>query len=248
LIVLEKRLFLQLIFQNEHKKMAENQQGQDFNVTEVVGKTEDFINQNKKSLGIIIGALVIAIGGYLFYQRVYVAGKEKEAQSLLFHSEQYFKEDSLRLAINGDGNNPGLEEIANEYGMSPSGNLAKYYLGMAYLKQNEYQKAIETLKSYDANDDITPSLVLGAIGDAYFGLKENDEAISYYEKSVREKPNNFSTPILMMKLAATLEESGKYKEAKETYEKIQKEYPTSNEGVQMQKYITRAEVMMENSK
>src|SRR5947207_1845030 len=114
--------------------MAEKPQDQEFIVTEVVGKTEDFINENKKSLGIIIGALVLAIGGYLFYQRVYVAGKEKEAQALLFRSEMYFKSDSLRLAINGDGNNPGLEEIASDFGMSPSGNLAKYYLGMSYLK------------------------------------------------------------------------------------------------------------------
>src|SRR5438552_3839679 len=114
--------------------MADTKQDQEFIVTEAIGKTEHFINQNKKSLGIIIGALLLAVGGYLFYQRVYVAGKEKEAETVLFRSEQYLKNDSVKLAISGDGNNPGLEEIASDYSVSPSGNLARYYLGMAYMK------------------------------------------------------------------------------------------------------------------
>src|SRR4051812_12006476 len=122
--------------------MAETSQDQEFIVTEALGKTEHFINQNKKSLSIIVGALILAVGGYFIYQKVYVANKEKDAQSKLFWSEQYFTNDSLKLAINGDGNHPGLEEIVDEYSMSPSGNLARYYLGMAYLRLKEYDKAI----------------------------------------------------------------------------------------------------------
>src|SRR4051812_42717765 len=127
--------------------MAETSQDQDFIVTEALGKTENFINQNKKSLSIIFGALVLAVGGYYFYQKVYVANKETDAQAVLFRAEQYFNNDSLKLAINGDGNNPGFEEIADDYGVSPSGNLAKYYLGMSYMRLKEYDKAIETLRS-----------------------------------------------------------------------------------------------------
>ncbi|MBK6988460.1 MAG: hypothetical protein IPH33_09650 [Bacteroidetes bacterium] len=56
---------------------------------------------------------------------------------------------------------------------------------MAYLKNKEFDKAIETLKSYDAKDEITGSLVAGAIGDAYVELKNVDEAISLYEKLLR---------------------------------------------------------------
>jgi tetratricopeptide (TPR) repeat protein len=224
--------------------MAETTQDQDFIVTEALGKTENFINNNKKSLSIIVGALVIAIGGYLFYQKVYVANKEKEAQSLLFYSEQNFNKDSLKLAINGDGNHPGLQQIADEYSMSPSGNLAKYYLGMAYMKMKDYDNAIETLRGYDAKDEITGSIVYGAIGDAYMEKKQVDEAISYYDKAVSEKPNNFSTPIMLMKSAIAHEVKGDYKEAKNIYERLKKDYATSQEATQADKYIARAEAMM----
>lgn len=224
--------------------MAETTQDQEFIVTEAIGKTESFISQNRKSLSIIFGALVLAVGGYLIYQKVYVANKEKEAQTLLFHSEQYLKSDSLKLAINGDGNNPGLEEIADQYGMSPSGNLAKYYLGMAYMKLKDYDRAIETLRSYDAKDKVTGSVVYGAIGDAYMEKNSTDDAISFYEKATDEKPNNFTTPIMLFKLAIAYEVKGNFSNAIDTYKKIKKDYPTSNEATQVDKYISRAESMI----
>ncbi len=223
--------------------MAENKQEPDFEVSAAINKTEHFVDQNKKSLGIILGALFIAVAGYLFYQKIYVAGKEKEASSLLFHAEEYFKNDSLNLAINGDGNNPGLEELVNDYSVSPSGNIARYYLGMAYLKQKEYDKAIETLKSYDAKDEITGSIVYAAIGDAYMELKNTEEAIDYYGKAVKEKPNTFSTPMMLMKLGNALESKGDFSGAMKAYERIKKDYSTSNEGTQIDKYIARAEAL-----
>ena len=223
--------------------MAETSQDQDFIVTEALGKTEHFINQNRKSLSIIFGALILAVGGYFFYQKVYVANKEKEAQTFLFYSEQFFNSDSLKLAINGDGNHPGLKEIADDYGVSPSGNLARYYLGMAYMKMKDYTNAIEELRSYEAKDNVTGAIVYGAIGDANMELKNTDEAISFYQKASSEKPNNFTTPIMMMKLATALESKGDYKESKKIYIQLKKDYPASTEAQQVDRYIARTEAM-----
>lgn len=224
--------------------MAETSQDQDFIVTEALGKTEHFINQNRKSLSIIFGALILAVGGYYFYQKVYVANKEKEAQSFLFYSEQYFNADSLKLAVNGDGNHPGLKEIADEYGVSPSGNLARYYLGMAYMKMKDYSHAIEELRSYDAKDEVTGAIVYGAIGDANMELKNTDDAITFYQKASSENPNNFTTPIMLLKLAIANESKGNYKEAKEAYMRLKKDYPTSSEGLQVERYLVHAEAMI----
>ncbi|MCX6292627.1 MAG: tetratricopeptide repeat protein [Bacteroidetes bacterium] len=224
--------------------MAETKQDQDFIITETLSKTEHFINQNKKSLSIIVGAIVLAIGGYLYYQNSYVAGKEKEAETQMFVAEEYFKNDSLKLAVNGDGNHSGFEQIISDYGVSPSANLAHFYLGMAYLKQKQYDQAIEALKGYNPHDEITPSLALGAIGDAYMEQNKTDDAIGYYEKASKEKPNNFTTPLMMMKLAGALESKGSYKEAKDVYEKIKKDYSSTSEAQQADKYIARAEAMI----
>ena len=226
--------------------MAETEEKTGININETLGKAELFINNNKKSLSIIVGAIALAVGGYLYYQYSYVAGVEKEAESQMFRAEEYFRNDSLKLAINGDGNFPGFDEIISSYGVSPSANLAKLYLGTTYLKAKEYDKAIETLKSYSGEDEITPSLALGAIGDAYMEQKNMDDAINYYEKSVKEKPNNFSTPILMMKLAAAYEMKGNYKDAAEVYTRLKKDYSATQEGQSAGKYIARAEALSGN--
>jgi TolA-binding protein len=221
--------------------MSENTPEKQLNFEETLSRTEEFVNKNRRSLGIIGGAIVCAVVGYLVYQTWYVAGKEKEASAAMFMAEQYFKNDSLNLAVNGDGKEAGFQEVIDAYGVSPSANLAHFYLGFSQLKMGKYEDAIETLKAYDGDDDITPSLALGGIGDAYMEMNKTDDAISYYEKAAAEDANNFTSPIFLMKLGQAYESKGNYKEAMDTYTKLKNNYPTTAEGQQVDKYIARAE-------
>ena len=220
--------------------MAETKEEKNIDISETLSKTEQYIEDNRKKLSIIVGSIIAVIAGYLLYQKMYVGGKEKEARAQMFFAEQYFRGDSLRLAINGDGNYPGFTEIADEYGISPSGNLARLYLGMSYLRSGKYDDAISALESYSGKDEITPSLALAGIGDAYMELNKTDDAISSYEKASKKNQNNFSTPIILMKLGGAYETTGKYDDAVEVYEKIKKDYPASVESREADKYIARA--------
>ncbi len=224
--------------------MADNKDSNtEFDIQEKIGDAEEFLNKNRKSLTIIVSAVVLAVAGYLLYEKVYVAGKEKDASSQMYVAENYFRMDSLKLAIAGDKTNPGFESIIDDYGVSPSANLAHFYLGMSYLKKGEYDKAIETLKSYSAKDDITGAMAYGAIGDAYMEQSNNDDAIKYYEKASKETPNNFTTPVYLNKLAMANEIAGKYKDAVDAYDRLIKEYPETQEGRNALKYKTRAEAL-----
>ena len=49
---------------------------------------------------------------------------------------------------------------------------------------------------------------------------------------------------MLMKLGIAQESKGNFDGAKSAYEQIKKDYPTSNEGTQADKYIARAEAMM----
>ena len=224
--------------------MSESTQEKEVNLQESLHRTEDFINKNRRSLGIIGGAILLAVVGYLVYQKWYVAGKETEASAQMFMAEQYFKNDSLKQAINGDGVSVGFQDIIDEYGVSPSANLAHFYLGFSQLKSGKYEEAIETLKGYNGEDDITSSLALGGIGDAYMEMSNTDEAISYYEKASKEDPNNFTSPLFLMKLAHAQEVKSDYRAALETYTKLKNDYPATSEGQQADKYIARAEAKL----
>jgi len=220
--------------------MAENKDEKNIDISETFSKTEQYIEDNRKKLSLIVGAVIVVIVGYLLYQKMYVGGKEKEARAQMYVAEEYFRNDSLRLAINGDGNYPGFNDIADDYGASPSGNLAKFYLGMSYLRTGKYDDAISALKSYSAKDAITSSLSLSAIGDAYMELNNVDDAISYYKKASHKDENNFTTPLIMMKLGGAYETKGDYDDAVEVYERLKTDFPTATEAREADKYIARA--------
>lgn len=216
-------------------------------VAESIGKAESYIHDNKKSLGIIGGAVVLVVLAYFGYNQFIVKPQEESAQEEMFMAEQYFGQDSLALAISGDGSYPGFQEIIDNYSSAPSGNLAHYYLGMSLLKKGEYEKAIETLKNYDAEDDITGALALGGIASAYVELNNLDEALSFYKKAAEWDQNNFTRPLFMMRQAFVYEQKKDYKSALDIYNQVKSDYPFSTEARDIEKYIGRAEAMSTNS-
>ncbi len=214
-------------------------------VEEAFSKTELYIEQNKKSLSIITIVIVALVGGYFAYKYWYVAGEETKARTEMFKAENYFEKDSLNKAINGDGVSSGFLQIVNDYGITPSGNLAEYYLGICYLKKGQYEDAIEHLQEFDSKDQIVAPIATGAIGDANMELGKIDEAITYYLKAVEQSNNSFTTPIYLKKAALANEEKKSYANAVKLYERIKNEFGETSEGKEIEKYIARAKALAE---
>ena len=213
-------------------------------LSESVHKAEKYVKDNKKSLSIIGGAAVVIVAAYFGYQQFIVKPQEENAQKEMYVAERYFGQDSVNLAIKGDGSFPGFQEMVNNYGSSNSGNLAKYYLGMSYLKKGEFEKAIESLSSYDAEDDVTGALALGGIAGAHLELNQVDDALKYYKKAADWDENNFTRPLFLMKTATVYEMQKNYKDALSIYQQIKKDFPTSTEARDIDKYIGRAEALI----
>ncbi|MFC2086352.1 tol-pal system YbgF family protein [Bacteroidota bacterium] len=215
-------------------------------VENVLSRTEQYIEDNQKSLLIIVAVIAIIVGGYLGFEKFYVAPMENEAKALMFTAEQYFEIDSFNLALYGDGAELGFIDIIEEYGITNTANLAHYYAGISLLHLGEYENAIEYLKMFDSDDQMVGPLALSAIGDAYRELEDYDEALSFYLKAASKPENQLLTPVFLFKSGEVYEKVGKYEKAIEMYERIKKEFKRSNESRDIQKYITRAQIELEN--
>jgi tetratricopeptide (TPR) repeat protein len=211
-------------------------------VESALGRGERFIEENQKILTIVVVGILAVVGIIMAYNRFYKKPLEEEARSQMFVAEQYFERDSFRLALNGDANYPGFLKVIDEYGSTKAGNLANYYAGICYIKMGKYDDAIGHLKEFSSNDRMIASLSSGLLGDAYMEKNQVDEAISFYKKAADKNPNNFSSPIFLMKLAEALELKGNNKEALDIYKKIKEDFPRSSEGRVIDKYITRAKL------
>jgi tetratricopeptide (TPR) repeat protein len=168
-----------------------------------------------------------------------MAPREQEAREQMFMAERYFEMDSLNLALNGDGMYPGFLRIIDDYSMTKSANLSKYYAGVCYLKLGNFGEAIDHLKSFRGKDEIVGPMAQGALGDAYLESNQAAKAVSAYLKAAEMKENDFTTPLFLTKAAWTYEILNDYKKALAIYERIKKEYPTSTEAREIDKYIAR---------
>jgi len=209
-------------------------------VEEALSKTERFIENNQKLLTIVIGAIVIVVLVFFGFKRFYMAPREQEVKEQMFMAERYFENDSLSLALNGDGMYPGFLEIIDDYRMTKGANLSKYYAGICYLKMGNFEEAIDHLKSFKGEDQILGPMAKGAIGDAYLELNQPGKAAGYYIDAADLGENEFTTPLFLMKAGWTYEIQKDYKRALETYERIKYKFPTSTEARDIDKYIARA--------
>ena len=212
-------------------------------VEEALSKSEQFIEKNQKLLIIIIGAIIVIGLGIFAFQKLFIVPREKDAQGQMFMAQKYFEQDSLKKALNGDGNYVGFLSIIDDFSMTKASNLAKYYTGIIYLKQGKFEDGIKYLKKFSGKDELVGPMALGGIGDAYTELGQKDNALEYYLKAANDRNNDLTTPLYLMRAAWTYEELGKFDKAVELYEKIQKEHYKSMEARDIDKYIERAKAM-----
>ncbi len=211
------------------------------NVEQTLTKTEQFLEQNYKPLLYTLIGVVVLVG--LFWLvKMYTGKKNEEAQSQMFMAEKYFSQDSLKLALNGDGNNLGFIDIADQYKLTKSGKLANFYAGACLMHLGQFEEAIDYLNKYTLKDDILTPEAKGLIGDANVELGDKEEGVRYYLEAAELADNSFHTPIYLMKAGIIYESEAKYAEALKLYERIQDEYVESNEGRSIDKYIARVKL------
>jgi tetratricopeptide (TPR) repeat protein len=225
--------------------MAKKKIKQEDNLQELesaLTKTEQFIEDNQKTITYVVGAVILVVGAYLAFHKFYLQPKEEEALSQMFMAENYFEKDSFNLAINGDGNYLGFLDIIDDYGMTKSANRANYYTGISYLHMKQYEDAIDYLKKFKTDDLLLAPVKVGAIGDAMLELGEKEDALKQYKKAYSETENELTTPVYKMKAAKLLESMDKFEEALKLLEEIKKDYPQSAEGTTVDKYIARIKI------
>ena len=204
--------------------------------------SEDFVKKNRNVLLGLFAVIAAAIvGGFLYYN--YRSTQNEEAQAAMFQAVFYFEADSLSKALIGDGQHQGLLSVADEYGSTKAGNLAKFYAGAALLKQGKYQEAHDQLADYKSDDLILQGRAYALQGDANMELGKKQEAADLYIKAADYKANEFFSPQYLMKAGMAYEENKDYASALEVYDRLVTSYPNAAEVNDAKKYKARAEVL-----
>jgi len=204
-------------------------------IAEKLEGAEHWMEENPKVIIGVVAAIAIIVGGYFGF-RYYQGNQNQLAQKEMFQAVRYFEADSLNLALKGDGNNLGFEQIIDDYGMTDAGNIANYYAGVISLKQGKFPLAIHYLEGFKASDILVQARAYSLTGDAYMEQKDYESAAKYYAKASDYKPNKFYTPNYLMKLALAYEKLNQNDKAIAAYDRIINEFWDSSEFQTARKY------------
>lgn len=188
-------------------------------------------------------AIILIAGGYLAYKKLYKEPAEEKAVDAMFKAEEYFRNDSLRLALNGDGQNKGFLNIIKNNGGTKAANLAHFYAGVCYLKLNDYNNAVKYLKDFKTGAAQIQMLAYGRLADAYSEQGKKEDAVEYYKKAGNYfEEDEFNSSEFLFRAGYLLESMGKNKEAVEVYKELKEKYPKTEKGFSADKYIYRLSI------
>lgn len=210
-------------------------------VEQTLSRTEQFIENNLKTILTVVVAVLIVVGGYYSFKSFYLKPLEEEARGKMFRAEASFAKDSFNLALRGAGENLGFLQVAEEYGMTETANLAHYYAGICYLRIGDFENAIEEFAKFNGKDIILTAKSVGLTGDAYVELKQLEKGADFYLKASKVNENSLTTPEYLMKAGQVYEELKNFKKAVEVYSEVKNpKFKQSQQYNMVDKYIARA--------
>lgn len=222
--------------------MADNKHVPDADSSEaVIAKAKGFWEKYSKPLMIVSILLIVVVGGWYGYQHFVVKPKEEKAVEAMFRAEEYFRMDSLKLALNGDGQNLGFEKIADKFSGTKTAELAKFYAGTCNLRLNNFDKAVKYLKDFSSSSDLIQARAYKLLGDAYAEQGKNEEALSNYKKAGRHfAKDDANSPDYLFTAAYFADRVMKNKEeAISLYKELKEKFPASTQAVDADNYLAQ---------
>lgn len=206
-------------------------------------KLQGIWNKSSKQISYVSAVIILIAGAYIGYNKFIAEPNERKAEDAIFKAEEYFRMDSLNLALNGDGANKGFLYVIKNYGSTKSGNLAKFYSGVCYLKLKDFNNAVKYLSDFSSNSKQIQMIAYGRLADAYSELGKNDDALNNYKKAANHFTSDEGNSSEFLFRAAYLAESlGKTSDALELYKTLKAKYPKTEKGYQADKYIYRLSI------
>jgi|688.fasta_scaffold60508_6 tetratricopeptide (TPR) repeat protein len=187
----------------------------------------------------IVGLLTLVGTSGLFFFKRYQNQQNGVAQSEIFQAVYYFEQEAFDKALHGDGTCAGLLDIAKEYRFTQTANLAHFYIGVSYMHQGDYTKAVQHLTRFRSKDFLLQARAWALAGDAFTAQQAYTKAVLYYIKAANYRPNKVLTPVYLTKATLAYEANKDHKAALNCYQRIVQEFPEATQYGEALKHTAR---------
>ncbi|MFV0305136.1 MAG: tetratricopeptide repeat protein [Moheibacter sp.] len=208
-------------------------------LNETAYKAENFFEKNSKIIIGVFGALALLAIGYFVYLKTVLEPKSERAFTEMTQADDYFKKDSILLALKGSpGSFMGYEQIIDNYGSTKGGNIALYRAGISYYRLGDFASAVTNLEKFQTDDDILTAQKNGMIGNALVESKKENEALPYYIKAAEGTDIEAIQTMYYTKAGKLAIQLGNNADALKYFQVLADKYPNAGEG-EVDKFIER---------
>lgn len=223
--------------------MAKQQAAGQESLGEAMNKTELFLEKNGRTMSYAIVALFLLAALIYGYRALIVAPRAEKAAAMIAQAQSLFESETpdYELALAGDANGAGFLDVVEQFGGTPSGNLAKHYAGICYLRLGDLEQAAAYLAKFSPVSGIPGAIVnaqnYGLQGDVAVEQQNYAKAVKFYAKAVKASDNNLTAPMYLRKAALAEQAQGNKAEAAALLERILASYPSSMEAREAEKLL-----------
>jgi tetratricopeptide (TPR) repeat protein len=205
----------------------------------IIAKAKDFWTRNSNIILGIGSVLLLLVGGYYIYKNYFQKPKEVKAADAVFKAEQYYRMDSLKLALNGDGRDLGLVKVIDKYSGTDAANVACFLAGVCYYKLEDNDNAIKYLKKFSTDAKQIQQRAYKLLGDAYGDKGQSGEALDYYKKAAHyfetDKEGSAEALFAAAYLSQTVLKNNN--QAIELYKEVKDKFPGTSSAAEADKYL-----------
>jgi len=194
----------------------------------------EWASEHRSSLirtgGIVLAALLVIIGCVLIYNH-----RADQASSAFGDAMSIYQ---TPIAPQGQQVPPGVKtfpssaerakaanqqftQVADRFGMTPSGRLARYFAGLTYLDEGQNASAESSLKDVAGSwDRDISSLAKLALAQLYRQTGRNQQAIDLYNELAAKPSNTVPAGTAQLQLAELYENQNQPEQAKKIYAQL----------------------------
>lgn len=191
-----------------------------------------------QGIGVALLVLVLAIPGYIYYHQQ----QEQAANQQLGQILPVYEQGKYQQALDGTGDQAGLLTIADNYSNTDAGNLATFYAANALYRLEEYDRARTYFQRFEKEQDFLGASAFAAQAAIQENKGSLQKAAELYEQAASQYENKLTAPRYLLNAGQAYEEAGQYKAAMDAYQRIQEEYPESDQATKAEQYRARAEM------
>jgi tetratricopeptide (TPR) repeat protein len=181
-------------------------------------------NQNLVTIGAIgVIALIAAFFGFRYYQ----GQQEVKAAEAVASAVQAYEDGRYQEALSGVAGSLGLTGVINQYGSTPTGNLARFYAADAQYRLGEFDEALTNFQKYDKSRDYLGASAYAGEAAIMSTRGEHARAAELYVRAAEVFESDLTSPQYLLDAAGAYESAGNFSKATQVLERIKEDYPSS---------------------